>query len=695
MATATLTLSPSTLARSITPPPSPPEDSPSPMALALASSVPLAIPNKHLPTPTYTITTKVSPSPVTPPASPPTEKATPLLPISSVLYPPSAYQQISVEPPIYSIDAATAAAAIHQAACHPLPPADKVFPWLHGLHSDNAVQLTFFNARRKIHQRTPSCWRGVTVVKAGRALESSKLRGAVHPAEILPTAPGYQGGFLEVDPKEGFCVRNFHIQTAKLAAVSDIIVYGDDRTSKDAIKNIARRIAQAQVKYRSMHMSHPDLDYPQYNTFVVSSPFSEFEQNHPELVAFDSRGLGSGSIPDFPYLERQEMCTMSRATEIAHNVWLGSTSDKEVVNASGPFNICIESCDGAPFPTAPMLRLISRRMRDHTSVQDIEFPASGSVATSNWAKFDIDAIIDMCRWIYFSANPIIIKDADGDTAMEDHDQGKRVLVHCMDGYTETSLLALAYLMYSEGLPVHDAWIHLHREKGRNFFAYQTDLQILLHAQTEILKASPALKNEADATAFIASIEIPKWVPKLDGSLPSRILPHMYLGNLGHANNPEMLKELGIKRILSIGEFTNWSADEISGWPSEKIMKVENIQDNGVDPLTCRLDKCLDFINAGREAGEATLVHCRVGVSRSATICIAEVMKRLNLSVPRAYCYVRARRLNVIIQPHLRFMYELLKWEEAQRTENNLGIKRELEWPSIAREIALMNRPYSR
>lgn len=48
------------------------------------------------------------------------------------------------------------------------------------------------------------------------------------------------------------------------------------------------------------------------------------------------------------------------------------------------------------------------------------------------------------------------------------------------------------------------------------------------------------------------------------------------------------------------------------------------------------------------------MHCRVGVSRSATICIAEVMDRFGLSFPRAYCYVRARRLNVIIQPHLRF-----------------------------------------
>jgi dual specificity MAP kinase phosphatase len=68
---------------------------------------------------------------------------------------------------------------------------------------------------------------------------------------------------------------------------------------------------------------------------------------------------------------------------------------------------------------------------------------------------------------------------------------------------------------------------------------------------------------------------------------------------------------------------------------------------------------------------------------------------LDMSFPRAYCFVRARRLNVIIQPHLKFAYELLKWEEyLQEKKGDCGFKRELEWGEIAREIALMNRPYA-
>jgi dual specificity MAP kinase phosphatase len=197
---------------------------------------------------------------------------------------------------------------------------------------------------------------------------------------------------------------------------------------------------------------------------------------------------------------------------------------------------------------------------------------------------------------------------------------------------------------------------------------------------------------------------------------------MYLGNLNHASNPEMLREIGIGRILSVGEPLAWAGQgpnakqsyrdynpddncplesELEydlrqrGWERNDFLYIDCVQDNGVDPLTDQFHRCLRFIEQAKKDGTATLVHCRVGVSRSATICIAEVMKELGLSFPRAYTFVRARRLNVIIQPHLRFVYELLKWEEHQRTVRGLPLRRELEWQTVAREIALMNKPYSR
>jgi len=220
---------------------------------------------------------------------------------------------------------------------------------------------------------------------------------------------------------------------------------------------------------------------------------------------------------------------------------------------------------------------------------------------------------------------------------------------------------------------------------------------LLNAmQQRILLESPGLsKIPTKASSDEVEPDSPCWVSKLDGSLPSRILPYMYLGNLTHANNPEMLKLLNIKRILSVGEPVAWNEEQLKDWKSENLLMVDRVQDNGIDELSTEMERCLEFIGRGKADGTATLVHCRVGVSRSATICIAEVMASQGLSFPRAYCYVRARRLNVIIQPHLRFVYELMKFDEMLQEKRGEVPRRELEWSSVAREIAAMNRPYSR
>ena len=142
-------------------------------------------------------------------------------------------------------------------------------------------------------------------------------------------------------------------------------------------------------------------------------------------------------------------------------------------------------------------------------------------------------------------------------------------------------------MFAEGVPVHTAWLRMHCDKGRNFFAYPSDVALLTSIQPRLLAESPA--NPANIGPA------PAWLSKLDGSLPSRILPYMYLGNLTHANNPELLRQMGIKRILSIGEPVSWVKSEHEKWDRENLMMVDRVQDNGIDPLTGEFERCLEFI----------------------------------------------------------------------------------------------------
>ncbi|KAK0741903.1 hypothetical protein B0T21DRAFT_381659 [Apiosordaria backusii] len=662
---------------------------------------PAPVPNKHIPVcPPGPVPQQ---EPTTPPPSPGKE-ADALH--QSLLFPPTKYVRLdSGRSSLYKINAAEVAAALDYLARQPLPDPSQVFPWFHGLHPNNQIQLAFFITRKRSLRKTPGCLRGITIVKADGDLNVSRLKGAVAPHEFLQLGSA-RVEFLEADPQEGFSVRNFQIQTAKTAMTSDIIVYGDDELS---VRKLGFDIAGAQQRWREKHEAQRH-SLPRYNTFVCVSPFSEFEQKHPEIVAVNSSGQLTGQVLDFFHQERMEMYEMTRASEISTNVWLGPTpdvgSDEECC-----YDVLIECSDlGRLAPTALQAIAEGTKEQDDAAQAFLEFPSSGSILAPTWSHAEADGILETCKWIWHLAHGTLPssysttsrfdhEDSDGDIDMlssvpSTPNKPKRILIHCADGYTESTLLALCYYSFSTFLPIPEAWLSLHTVRQRNFFAYPSDVALLTAIAPRLLQESPlfTLHNRTlgDITSLIRNE--PKWFAGFDGSFPSRILDYMYLGNLGHANNPDLLKSLGIGQILSVGEMAMWRDGELEQWGEENTCIVQGVQDNGIDPLTDEFERCLKFIERGRLNGTATLVHCRVGVSRSATICIAEVMKSLKMSFPRAYCFVRARRLNVIIQPHLRFGYELLKLEEQNQGE---GFKRELEWPEIAREIALMNRPYAR
>ncbi|RAL67188.1 hypothetical protein DID88_007965 [Monilinia fructigena] len=640
---------------------SPPHSHPPTPTLSLDSintsaAFPIPIPNKHLPVcPTGPVPAE---QPDTPPHSPPAKELS--LSQPSILYPPVNYKSRCVDASIiYEIDAAGVAAALEHLAGQPLPDPSQVFPWFHGLQSLQSYPTSFFHTAAADFTQNAEVHSG--------------LKGAITPDEFLQF--GAKTKFQEVDPREGFSVRNFHIQPAKSATVSDIIVYGEDPL---IVEDLAREIAAAQQLIREAHVNQGD-ELSQYNTFICTSPFSDFEKKYPQIVSVDSRSRWTGKVMDFFHQERLEMCAMTKASEIDHNVWLGPTpdgiSDTHPSLLEGQFDILIECSD-----SGQMKPIILQEIAEGRSDKwQVGFPSSGMIQPPSWAHEQADGILETCKWIYNLAHGMLPEDKDGDAPAIAKIQERKILIHCTDGYTESTLLGLAYFTYATGLSVPKAWLDLHISKKRNFFAYPQDVSLLTTIAPRLLSESPALQDKSLLHITELASEEPQWMRCMDGSLPSRVTDYMYLGNLGHANNPDLLRRLGIKQ--------------------DNVMVIQRVQDNGVDALTEEFGRCLDFIERGKLSNTATLVHCRVGVSRSATICIAEIMRTMHLSFPRAYCFVRARRLNVIIQPHLRFSYELLKWEETLKmAPGKVGEKgrgRELEWADIAREIAEMNRPYAR
>lgn len=79
------------------------------------------------------------------------------------------------------------------------------------------------------------------------------------------------GDFLEIDPRDGFSVRNFQIQACKMATVSDIVVYGDERTPREEVEKTARRMAKAQTAWQKRFEGPASAEGERlFNTFIVT-----------------------------------------------------------------------------------------------------------------------------------------------------------------------------------------------------------------------------------------------------------------------------------------------------------------------------------------------------------------------------------------------------------------------------------------
>lgn len=254
------------------------------------------MPNKHLPD-----TCSPGPTPTklqqqqqleTPPESPGNQQ---VVDTPSLLVEADKYSKISDSPPVYALTAKELHEALEHTATRPLPDTKSVFPWLHGLHPDNNIQLTYFSARnKKQYRRAPRTLRGITVVKAGGDLSHSKLRGAIAPDELLlATKTGEQiSTFLDVDPRDGFSIRNFQIQAVKMATMSDIVIYADDKTSKTVLNKLASIIARAQKVWREKDRDN-DAEVPQFHTYVVTGNLNQVPST--ELLLTSCRFVRKGS----------------------------------------------------------------------------------------------------------------------------------------------------------------------------------------------------------------------------------------------------------------------------------------------------------------------------------------------------------------------------------------------------------------
>ncbi|XP_040827037.1 dual specificity protein phosphatase 8 isoform X2 [Ochotona curzoniae] len=123
---------------------------------------------------------------------------------------------------------------------------------------------------------------------------------------------------------------------------------------------------------------------------------------------------------------------------------------------------------------------------------------------------------------------------------------------------------------------------------------------------------------------------------------TRILPHLYLGSQKDVLNKDLMTQNGISYVLNASN----SCPKPDFICESRFLRIP-INDNYCERLLPWLDTSIEFIDKAKLSSCQVIVHCLAGISRSATIAIAYIMKTMGMSSDDAY---RRRRETARAEP---------------------------------------------
>merc|ERR1712241_723914 len=128
--------------------------------------------------------------------------------------------------------------------------------------------------------------------------------------------------------------------------------------------------------------------------------------------------------------------------------------------------------------------------------------------------------------------------------------------------------------------------------------------------------------------------------------------NIYLGSEADALDENFMKSEKINTVLSI---QSWEIQKkIAGVTYEFVQA----NDNSEQDLKSKFKYICDFLK--KHENERVLVHCQAGISRSATACLAYLMREKNWSLDTSFCELKKRR--EIVSPNFAFLGQLKCWE---------------------------------
>lgn len=139
---------------------------------------------------------------------------------------------------------------------------------------------------------------------------------------------------------------------------------------------------------------------------------------------------------------------------------------------------------------------------------------------------------------------------------------------------------------------------------------------------------------------------------------SIIEPYLHLGGSFVNSNPHLTPMFGYTHIL------NMASEIAPSWLLLLMLKKYKqipADDNYFYNIRLCFEEAFQMIDEARQTNGKILVHCAMGISRSATIVIAYLMSRYQMSMMTAFNYVKSKRPE--INPNKYFIKILKEYEK--------------------------------
>lgn len=145
---------------------------------------------------------------------------------------------------------------------------------------------------------------------------------------------------------------------------------------------------------------------------------------------------------------------------------------------------------------------------------------------------------------------------------------------------------------------------------------------------------------------------------------NEVFPGIFLGNASSAHDIDRLKHLNIAYVLNACHGNDLSLSLV------QVHSKSDYEEHGIAylgipsldltsyPLHRHFGESTDFIRIALQSGKKVLVHCKMGISRSATLVVAYLMEAERMNCMEALKVVRSKR---VILPNDGFLMQLAQF----------------------------------